>query len=265
MSQDREVDPFELRERSPNDESHFFEFEEVEREPWHEYFKLDRYDWNDPAFKKSNRGQFAYRVIPISQGYFMIVSPRDYKRMTEFPDGSPKKWHAHIEYCKQTGEVTKVYGRRGGREGEPKAVYAHRELIGCLFDPGIVDHMNGLGLDNRRGTKKEPVNLRYTSRSANSHNSIRKRTKPENRNLPTGVCRQGNGFIGQVCIRLSPEKVDTRRSQVFETPELAAQWYLDRIAELNEQRESWAHNPESVFWPDFPRIKESDTDFGIPF
>lgn len=241
-----------------------FELEDIQPTA-HWQFKLDRYDWDDPSFIANNHGPYAYRVIPLTKGYFMIVSPHDYKRMMTFPDGSRKKWYATLQTDPRTGHVIKVYGCRTGRGDEPQSVYAHRELIGCIEDSGVVDHMNGFGLDNRRGTKECPVNLRYTSQSENTHNAVRSRTT--NLTLPRGVeCRRKNKrgkqlYGGMYCKRVG-EKVRTIRSKrVWLTPGPAARWYQSQMSRLHRKRTEWAHNPDSVSYPVFPRYR---FDF-IPF
>lgn len=220
-------------------------------------FKFDRYDWDDLTFVTKNKGPHAYRAIPLTQGYFMIVSPHDYERMMKFPDGSPKKWYVCIRTNPETRAIIKMYAKRHGRGDEPKSVYAHRELINCVNSNGVVDHMNGCGLDNRRGTPKNPVNLRHAGRRENGHNTVRERSIHVS--LPRGVELRGKNKLGLqrygglFCKRLSKKKVKTTRSKKrWLTPEPAARWYLNRMMELNQGRKIWAHNPESVCYPIFP-------------
>ncbi|HEX8591193.1 MAG TPA: hypothetical protein VF696_00360 [Candidatus Paceibacterota bacterium] len=237
-------------------ESDFSEPTERPLAYWHWNFVHNQYDWSDPEFLKQSTGPHAYRVVPLTQGYFMIVSPHDYQRMTRFPDGTPKRWQVNIQRDARSGEITGVYARRWGRGDEPTCVYAHRELIGCLDSNGIVDHLNGWGLDNRRGTQEHPVNLRYTSRSANMHNALR--TRVSNSGLPRGVelrrkNRRGRQLYGGMYCKRFGTKVKTVRSKrVWLTPGPAAQWYQKQMEKLNERRTAWAHNPESVNFPVFP-------------
>lgn len=233
--------------------------------PWFDQFKLDRYDWDDPKFNRENVGIYAYRVVPLSQGYFMIVSPHDYKRITQFPDGTPKKWQANVQRDPTNDALLKIYATRRGRGDEPQLVYAHRELIGCLFDSGVVDHINGRGLDNRRGTGEHSVNLRYTSHSENAHNAYRTRTSGST--LPRGVearrkNRQGKQLYGGMYCKRAGKKVRTIRSKrLWLTPDQAHRWYQSQMRKLHKMRREWVHNPEFLSYPAFPRYHQ---DF-VPF
>lgn len=225
---------------------------------WYGNFKFDQYDWGDPEFTKWNTGPEAYRVIPLTQGYFMIVSPHDYKHMTQFPDGTPKNWRANVQRDRETQKIKGIYAVRHGHRDEPSCVYAHREVVGCLFGAGVVDHKNGWGLDNRRGTQKHPVNLQYTSGSENNHNALRFRAT--SLVLPRGVelrrkNKKGQQLYGGMYCKRSGKKVRTVRSKcVWLTPELASRWYQKQMKRLHQQRTAWAHDPESVRYPEFPRF-----------
>lgn len=226
-------------------------------DPWWEKFRYDLYDWNDPVFLRKNRGRYGFMPILLKGGYFMMVSKKDHKRMTRHRDGSPKLWCAKIDRDKE-GNITAVYARRGGRGKEPKTVYAHRELLYCLHrEKGVVDHKNGWGLDNRRGTVKRPVNLRNTNHSENTHNANRVRLK--NFGLPRGVERRGTRFGGIRAKRLSRNKVLTIRSKVtWATPEPAARWYQNQLKALHRGRKNWVHNPTARSIPIFPRRLRRD-------
>jgi len=227
---------------------------------WLELFRnLDEYDWNDPTFKKLNKGKFAFRPIPLTKGYFMIVAPRNYRRMTLFPDGKKKKWHAR-ERLDEKNNLVSVYACRRGRGDEPKDVYAHRELRGCIFSSVPVDHVNGYGLDNRM----EP-NLRVTNRNGeNNHNAVRQRTV--HLGLPPGVERCGPKdtlYRGIRSIRLGPKKVLTIRSKrMWKTPEPAARWYQNQLKKLHN-RVNWAHSPTTVNFPKFPPRMEQEPEYRL--
>ncbi len=233
-----ETTPLSIRPRyEPDPEDH-----------WNLQFKdFAKYDWQDPWFKKQNLKKYAFRVIELTKGYFMIVSPRDYKRMTQFPDGKKKCWHTKIDNDPE-GNIIGVYARRHGRGLEPSVVYAHRELLNCFLLPGKVDHVNGYGLDNRM------CNLHYVEEGngENNTNSIRSRAE----DLPQGVERRSKikeCFGGKVCVRLSKKKVVTIRSEEsWGTPEPASQWYLKKLDEIYGSR-LWAHNLTEENYPEFPR------------
>jgi len=236
------------------------EIETEEKQPhWSEKFKYDQYDWNDPEFVRKNHGLGSYVPILLTQGYFMMVCRRDYRLAAQYHDGKPKKWHAKVLRDPE-GNVTGIYACRGGRrrEGEPKSVYAHKELKGCILVSGIVDHKNGWGLDNRA-----VVNLSRTTYGVNGSNTaFRKRTK--NHGLPRGVelVRKGpkkGWFRGIRAKRLGPHRVHVFRSKrVWPTPEPAARWYQNQLKRLYNGRKSWAHNPTTVNFPIFPPLLEAE-------
>lgn len=92
------------------------------------------------------------RSIPLSRGLCAIVDDADYEALSQHT------WHA--KPASQRDEryyaCTKILG---------KLVYMHRFLM--KPDEGLtVDHINGDGIDNRRG------NLRLASRSQNNANRV---------------------------------------------------------------------------------------------
>lgn len=222
---------------------------------WWEKFQLDLYDWNDPLFKKRNRGPGAYLPVPLTQGYFMIVERRDYVRMRQFPDGRPKKWRVKIDR-NEYGEIVGIYAQRVGRGNEPATVYAHREILGILHSKGQGDHGNRWGLDNRGR-----ANLRYVNRRENNCNRVLPRRT--NFGLKTGVERRRtkagkDRFGGIRAMRLGPRRVRVIRTvQVWLTQEPAHRWYLNQLKKLHK-RSSWANDPLSVNFPTFPPSAESE-------
>ena len=90
-------------------------------------------------------------LIPLPQGKFTLIDKEDFERVNKF------KWQYHprlnLEYAK---------GRVNG-----KVVYLHRFLTNAK--KGVeIDHINGNGLDNRRG------NLRFASHKQNIANQKRR-------------------------------------------------------------------------------------------
>ena len=243
------------------------EFAVVEAQPtgehWSEKFRnMDKYDWNDPKWLAQNKGKYAFLPIPLTQDYFMIVSPKDYKRMTTYPDGRPKKWYASVKRDKE-GNLVGLYGGRSGRGDEPAYVGAHRELLHCLDAKGPVDHVNQWGLDNRAGTSRCPVNLILESVAVNMYNAVRYRwvhigllRGVEKR----GVNKEGKQRYGGVrARRLGKNKVKTYRSKRTWLKEwFAHRWYLNQIKRLSGGRTSWAHRPETVHFPKFPPPMDSE-------
>jgi len=223
---------------------------------WFDKFQYDLYDWDDPEWKRTNRGRYAWKPIKLTQGYFMMVSPRDYERMTKHPDGYPKHWCVRIDRNRDDGSITGIYASRCGRGNEPKSTLAHRELLDCLFDPGVGDHVNGWGLDNRLGTPEEMVNLCYVDYSGNGHNALRANTS----GLPRGVERRSDRFGWKVCKRSGKKVITIRSEETWPTPEGASRGYLQELARLNDKRKMWAHDPKSVKrqLPKFPPLLESE-------
>lgn len=223
---------------------------------WSEKFQYDLYDWDDPEFLAQNKGKSSWLPVLLTRGYFMMVARVDYRLATLYPDGAPKRWHAHI-LRDPDGNIVKVYACRRGRSDEMKSVYVHRELKGCILGTGVVDHKNGWGLDNR-----STVNLCRTGYSANGSNSVRRRTK--NFDLPVGVERIEKGskkgrYRGIRAKRLGKRRVKVIRSKLtWASPDLAARWYQNQLRTLHKGRKSWAHNPDSVNWPVFPPLLEDE-------
>lgn len=240
---------------------------EVEKD-WFRFYQEDQYDWNDPEWlKKTERGKYAWRKIAIYQrrsgskkpgdvvpsGYFMAVSPTDYRRMMLHEDGSKKVFTLETDRDPTTGEIHRLYARRSGRGDEPRTVRAHREVMHCLHSKLVVDHYSGHGLDNRSGRYG---NLKQVRPSENSTNCSRTRTK--NVDLPKGVeiRSRRNGEIrygGTRRVRISKKKVLCIRSKrVWKTPEPAARWYQNQIKE-KFKRDTWCESPVPLLFP--PRLE----------
>lgn len=235
---------------------------------WFKRFETEHYDWNDPLWKKQiERGKHSVRFIPIMMrrpgskkrhdvvpsGYVMAVSPADYRLLTRFPDGSPKRWTLKVDRDQKTGRILKMYARRCGRGEEPRCVLAHREILGCIFSKHVVDHYNGWGLDNRR------ANLGHVRRSENNSNARRARSD----GLPCGVemrmTKDGPRYRGIRAQRVPGRKHAKifRSKRSWKTPEPAAKWYENQVKRRHGIR-PWARNPTSVSYPLFPPRLESE-------
>jgi len=232
-------------------------------EYWMRFFREEDYDWDDPEWNRKMRyGKHAWRKIQIFQqrpgsrkrndvipsGYFMAVSPKDYERLTTYPDGTEKRWTLIIHREKNGERIVKIYARRAGRNEEKITVYAHREVLGPA--PGIyyADHFNGWGLDNRR------ENLGQVKQSENISNSVR--TRKKNLGLPPGVeprkYKGGVRYGGSRRVRVSKTKVICIRSKrTWKTPEPASRWYQNQLKKMYGTRK-WATNPTAASYPLFP-------------
>jgi len=92
--------------------------------------------------------------LALTQGYYALVDEQDYDRLVKF------RWHVK----KSRGFI---YGVRSvSVRGWFKTIPLHYDVLGlCYPMPGFtVDHINGNGLDNRRG------NLRLCTPSQNHYN-----------------------------------------------------------------------------------------------
>ncbi len=223
----------------------------------------NKYDWDDPEWKAQNeKSPHGFYPIYLTQGYFMIVSKRDYKRMTTYPDGRPKKWYATVRRDSETGDVFEVYAGRRGRKDETITVGAHREVLRCINTNGDVDHVNGYGLDNRNYAK-ESVNLILGSTTLNMRNT--NQTRRVHTGLMRGVEKRGVNKEGQQryggirARRLGKHRVRVFRSKrTWLTQEPANRWYLNQIKRLSGGRIAWSHNPGTVHYPVFPPLMESE-------
>ena len=97
------------------------------------------------------------RVIQLTKGKVAIVDDDDYVALAAF------KWRAHQNRCKRI-----YYAARASQvSGVRRMVLMHRVIMGAK--PGqMIDHRDGNGLNNRRS------NLRFTTQSGNSGNSIKR-------------------------------------------------------------------------------------------
>ena len=112
------------------------------------------------------------------------------------------------------------YARRNKRRGDPEhegaTILLHRQLMGLAYgDAGIVDHINGNRLDNRR------ANLRLCNRSENTRNQKKRST---NTSGYKGVCFHKGCQKWGATIHYGGRQ---RHIGMFDTPELAYAAYCD--------------------------------------
>lgn len=109
------------------------------------------------------------KEILLSRGLTAFVDDDDYDRLNKY------KWHAHnhkIRFYAARSEIKSVGGKR-----DRKIIYMHREVVHPPRD-GIIDHINGNGLDNRKS------NLRVGDQRQNLQHMQRIRS-----DLPHGVLK----------------------------------------------------------------------------
>jgi hypothetical protein len=106
---------------------------------------------------------YTFRKIYLGEGEWTILEPRDYYRLRHF------KWFLF-------GNKSNFYAVRSIKvgTGKTKMAYLHRDIL-MPSEGLVVDHKNGDSLDNRR------ANLRLATRSQNSCNSRRDKSKASSR------------------------------------------------------------------------------------
>lgn len=124
----------------------------------------------------------AFRRIPLTQGYFAIVDPANYPRLSRY------NWRL----CRTRGKNT-LYAERSIRlsNGKYSRILMHRQIFEnmllasstqkhelrtknyhrFLSERYVIDHINGNGLDNRR------ANLRLATVAQNAWNSKRRNSR----------------------------------------------------------------------------------------
>jgi len=104
-------------------------------------------------------------LIPVG-AFFARVDVRDVHLVARF------RWHAQ-QYKRSSGAVNRYAKTSLAVDGKKTRQFMHRVVLGLSpSDGGIVDHINGDGLDNRR------ANLRFATQSQNLANkrSVANRT-----------------------------------------------------------------------------------------
>lgn len=94
--------------------------------------------------------------IPLSKGLFAIVDEQDVDLVMQH------RWHA-ARNAKPGYEHYAVSGAGGANPTKFGRLYMHRLILGARHGQ-FVDHINGIGLDNRR------ANLRFATPSQNATN-----------------------------------------------------------------------------------------------
>ena len=116
--------------------------------------------------------------IPLSQGKFAIVGPRDYTYLMQW------KWHYKEGYAVR---------HDNGRPGRP-LILMHRVILERMGfkDFEQSDHINQIKHDNRR------ANLRPATNRQNSRNKARRRN---NTSGCTGVCRDKETWCAYIQVK----------------------------------------------------------------
>ena len=95
------------------------------------------------------------RQIELTQGQVALVDDEDHEELNQY------KWHA-------AKIRNSCYARRHfrGSEGKKGIKAMHHEIMGIPPEGFMMDHINGLGTDNRK------ENLRFVTRRQNAQNRV---------------------------------------------------------------------------------------------
>ena len=104
------------------------------------------------AAMTDKRRELVERQIPLTRGMTALVDDQDYAVLSDY------EWHAL-----KCG--SKLYA--ASTTPNKQKLLMHRIILGAT-DGQVIDHLNGNGLDNRRG------NIRIASISINNHNRTKK-------------------------------------------------------------------------------------------
>ena len=210
--------------------------QEVDSSDRYRRFKHEMYNWDN--FTPED-----YVVVPLTKGYFAVVSPEDFDRV------SKHKWCANEQVDKETGRVIKVYAYRRSpiherKRGAPNIIYLHRFLKGVVRAGHlvVVDHLTGDSLDCRR------CNLLVTDQTGN-HGNRSFYVRPVNGDTRRGVKpikkkKNGEvrvtGYKGRICVRGK----DIYSKTVFTCSDRAHRWYVRMHKLLHPVACSWRNREE---------------------
>lgn len=168
---------------------------------------------------------YTFRKIPLGEGRFTIVEPRDYYRLNRF------HWYA-------VGQDDLIYAVRNViKPGvRSKSVSMHRELMNAPEDR-LVDHRNNDALDNRM------ANLRLATYSQNRINSRRDKSKTSSKYI--GVCLDKSRNRWVAYINFESKRIHLRRFKneidAAKAYDEAARKYHGEFARLNFPEDTDKH------------------------
>lgn len=107
------------------------------------------------------------KEIPLSRGLIALVDDEDFEALSAYP------WYAHVSARGRTYAARKVVKPEARGDGERNTwtvEYMHHAIVGKPAN-GVIDHLSGDSLDNRR------ANLAPRTQSQNILNSALGRSK----------------------------------------------------------------------------------------
>lgn len=141
----------------------------------------------------------AIQVVPLTQGKEAIIDAQDLRLVTGL------KWQAQKAHRTDTWYAA-TYRDRG--DGEFRAVYMHRLILG-VTDPKIkVDHKNHDGLNNTRS------NIRACTHQENSRNQNPIRNAPNKTSRFKGVYRGECAWVARIGINGKSTNIGSFRDEV---------------------------------------------------
>lgn len=160
---------------------------------------------------------YTFRRIYLGEGKYTILDSQDYYRLRRY------RWLA-------VAQGGSFYAQRFAviKNTSSKQVSMHREIMNAPKNR-IVDHQNIVTLDNRR------ANLRLATRSQNSHNRKKIKTKCSSRFIGVSLDKRNGRWISNITYCRKTKNLGSFDSEIdaAKMHDKAAKKYFGRFARLN--------------------------------